>query len=115
MGLKGGRNILVEGTAYRWKFKAHKDNLTNFGQSAQFAHVAIHTADGPGKLVAQVETKLDIPVDNDLQNGATHKARFSPGDVKKLILVSIDCGWDDTSKTQFSAPEDIDLTDYKTR
>ena len=114
MGLKGGRNIVVGDISYRWKFKAHKDNQTRFGNSAQFAHVAIHTADGPGKLIAQVKSKLDIPVDNDLQNGAEHKARFSPGDVRLLIETALDNGWDTTSKTQFSAPEGIDLTDYKT-
>jgi hypothetical protein len=114
MGLKGGRNIVVRDTSFRWKFKAHKDNLTRYGNSAQFAHVAIHAADTPGKLIAQVESKLDIPGDNDIQCGATHKARFSPGDVKKLIEAALDNGWDTTSKTQFSAPEGIDLTDYKT-
>lgn len=114
MALKKSRPILVEGQTYRWKFKAHKDNLTRFGQSPKHAHIAIQATDKPGKLIAWVESKLDIPEDSDLQNGAEHKARFSPGDVKHLILVAQDCGWDLNSKTQFDFPPDVELTDFKT-
>jgi hypothetical protein len=114
MALKSGRSIIIDDRRYHWKFKAHKDGLTRFGQSARHAHVAVHAEEGPGKMVAHVETTLEVPGDSDLQCGATHKARFTPGDVRKIIEAGLAAGWDLNSKTQFKAPEGIELTDYRT-
>jgi hypothetical protein len=118
MALKKSRPILVEGIVYRWKFKAKKDNLTRYGQSARFSHVAIQAVEDPqAKMICWLESMVFI--DDETHDGDTgstpHKARFSPGDVKKLILVGLDCGWDLESKKQFDCPPDVELTDYRTK
>lgn len=119
MGLKGGRNILVAGETYRWKFKAHKDNLTRYRMSPRFAHVAVQQdAERPGRpMVAQLESSVFVSYEaHDGDTGhLDHRARFTPSDVRKLVEAALDAGWDPTSKTQFQAPEGIELTDYRTR
>lgn len=118
MALSGARPILIEGTTYRWKFKGHKDNSTRYGGSPRFAHVAIEEAQGPGvPMVAWLESLRWVSDEHhDGDTGSeTHKARVTPADIRHLILVALDCGWDPTSKKRFEAPPDIDLTDYRTK
>lgn len=114
MALKNSRTITVEGSVFRWKFKAHKDNLTRFGQSPRNAHVVVQAEGKPGKMVAYVESKLDIPDDSEVRWGASHKARFTPGDLKDLILTAQGYGWDLDSEKQFVCPPGFGMTDFKT-
>jgi hypothetical protein len=112
MGLKKGRKIIVRELNFVWKFKAHRDNLTRFGQSSKRAHVAVHLEEGAGKMVAYIESTREVPGDSELQNGAEHKARFGPGDVRTLIEAAMDEGWDPTSRRQYNLGAGIVLTDH---
>lgn len=120
MALKKSRPITVRDLPFRWKFKAHKDDLTRYGASPRYAHIAIQEAvEGhPGRpMVAQVESTVFVSYEaHDGDTGhIRHKARFTPVDVRKLIETALDAGWDPTAKQQYEAPEGIELTDYKTR
>jgi len=118
MGLKKSRTIVVRDRCFRWKFKGHRDNMTRYGNSPRFAHVAIQEdVDKPGRsLVAFLESTQFI--DDATHDGDTghirHLARFGPGDVKRLIEYALDNGWDPSSKTQTILPEEIKLTDHRT-
>ena len=118
MALKKSRPIIVRDRPFRWKFKGHKDNLTRYGASPQFAHIAIQEdAENPGKpMVAHVESA--VFVDHETHDGDTghidHKARFTPGAVRVLIEACLDAGWDPSSKEAFTAPTGLYLSDYKT-
>jgi len=118
MAIKKSRPITVRGRPFRWKFKGHRDNLTRYGASPQFAHIAIQEdGENPGRpMVAHVESS--VFVDDDTHDGDTghirHIARFTPGDVRKLIEAALDAGWDPSSRTPFTTPPGIKLTDYAT-
>lgn len=115
MALKKSRPITIRNLKLRWKFKRHKDGLTQLGQSPRFAHVAVQVAEGRGKpLIAYLESSLKIPEDGDLQCGATHKAVFTPGDVAKLVELALEAGWDPNGVRQYNVPAGLELTDYKT-
>lgn len=118
MSLKGGRVIVVRGLRFRWKFKAHKDSLTRYGDSPQFAHVAIQEdVEQPGRALL-VHLKSSRFIDYATHDGDTghirHLARFGPGDVRKLIEHALDTGWEPSSKDQTVLPAGIELTDHIT-
>ena len=105
--------------AFRWKFKATQDGQTRLGGSPRYAHVAVQEDAGrPGRpLIAWVESTVWNSSESAHQprwGGTLHKARFGPGDVRKLIEGALDNGWDPSGKTQYNAPEGIELTDYRT-
>lgn len=114
MAMKKQRLLVLDGQTFQWKFKAHKDHLTRYGCSPMTAHVAVHVEGKPGRLVAYLKSNLNIPPNEDIRCGASHKARFTPGDVKHLITKALEQGWDLESKTQFEMPSGVVLTDHNT-
>jgi hypothetical protein len=114
MALKKSRKITVRDQDFHWKFKAHKDQLTRYGASPRFAHIAVQAGGKP--MVAYIESTVFLSYErHDGDTGdITHKARFGPGDVKRLIEHCLDLGWDPSAKKQFNCPAELTLADHKT-
>ena len=115
MGLKGGRRIVVRDLTFRWVFSGKNDR---YGNSPFEAHVAIQEdAERPGRpLVAWLLSRNWISAES--HDGATghitHRARFTPADVRSVIESALDDRWNPSSRELYEVAAGLLLTSYST-
>jgi len=123
MALNGGREILVGSRTYRWVFSGTKDSNTNIGGSPRRGAITIQAdpLESGGKqgqyLSIRVESHVfdETPDAHQVRWGGTlHRATVSPGDIRFLIEMCRNQGWDPDGADSFTCPPGIHLSCYRT-
>jgi hypothetical protein len=110
--LPHGRNIVVNGTRYRWMAGSAKGRIIGTsGAGITVTWQALSGATAQASLLSKLWQKLD---DYEQEHGSSHKVSLLPSDVRKLIEHALSKGWDTSdSKTLFKLYGPLDLTDYE--
>lgn len=113
MGLKGGRRLVVRDRAFRWNFSGAHDR---YGNSPKVAHIAVQEdTERPGRPMVAWLTSLRWTEAHETDcGGVPHRARFTPGDARRVVEAALDAGWDPASRKQFEAAAGLELADYVT-
>lgn len=115
MGLKGGRRLVVRDRVFRWSFSGKHDR---FGNSPKVAHVAVQEdTERPGLPVVAWLTSLRwvTAEAHDMDcGGVPHRARFTPGDARRVVEAALDAGWNPTSRKPYEVAAGLELADFVT-
>lgn len=91
MALSGARNIEIEGLAFKWKAKGSYNWL--IGWSPKEIRLVVVAPGGAG-FTTTLFSKNWLPEhEGDTDNASTHKAEFTPGDVRLCIQEAMRAGW----------------------
>ncbi len=112
MAIKGGRRIIVRAREFQWVLSGNPNR--NWEGAPNTPRVIVQG--DAGKLTANLKSRRFIsPEAHDLDmGGVRHEASVIPNDIRVLIEMALDDGWDPDSQKSYTSKAGIHLSDYTT-